>query len=72
MKMYKIDVATDPFNECDKDQPKVETFEHLLCDCHLLNETRKVAMSAPVVYVGYSFATCLLLLFFGLYTISNS
>ena len=41
-------VATDPFSECDKDQPKVETFEHLLCDCHLLDETRKAAMSEPV------------------------
>ena len=39
---------TNRVNECDKDQPKVETFEHLLCDCHLLDETRKAAMSEPV------------------------
>ena len=46
--LYKIDVATDPFSECNKEQPKVETFEHLLCDCPLLDETRKAAMSEPV------------------------
>ena len=46
--LYKIDVANDPFSECDKEQLKVETFEHLLCDCHLLDETRKAAMSEPV------------------------
>ena len=29
--LYKIDVATDPFSECDKEQHRVETLEHLLC-----------------------------------------
>ena len=46
--LYKIDVANDPFSECNKEHPKVETFEHLLCDCALLDETRKAAMSEPV------------------------
>ena len=43
--LYKIDVATDPFNECDKEQSKVETFKHLLCDCLLLDQARKASMS---------------------------
>ena len=46
--LYKIDVANDPFGECDKEQPKVETFEQLLCECPLLDEARKAAMSETV------------------------
>ena len=41
-------MANDPFSEFDKEQLKVETFKHLLCDCTLLDETRKAAMSEPI------------------------
>ena len=43
--MYKIDVAEDPYCECGEE----ESIIHVLCDCPILESTRRSVMQEPVM-----------------------